>query len=66
MSFDLRRLIGVLFEAAFVDFTSRFTERARVVEEREFFAQIALDLLLTPPLEAENVALLFPFCSLVD
>lgn len=66
MSFESRRLIGVLFEGASVDFKSRFTDRARVVEEREFLAQIALDLLLTQPLEAEDVALLFPFCSFVD
>lgn len=67
MSFESPGLSCVLLEETSVDFKSRFTDRARVVEERKlFFAQIALDLLLTPPLEAEEVFLLLPFCSLVD
>lgn len=66
MSFESSWLTGVLFEEASVDFKSRFTDRARVVEEREFFVQIALDLLLTPPLEAGDTFLRLCFCSLVD
>ena len=49
-----------------MDFKSRFTDRARGLEEREFFTQIALDLLLKPPLEVEDVFLLLTFCSLVE
>lgn len=66
MSFESPGLVAVLFEGASVDFKSRFTDRARVVEEREFFAQIAFDLMLTPPLGTEKVFLLLLFCSLVD
>ena len=66
MSFESPGLSCVLFGEASVDFKSRFTDRARMVEERKFLAQIALDLLLTLSLEAEEVFLLLPFCSLVD
>lgn len=66
MPIESSTLTGVLFEGVSVDFKSRFTDRARVVEEREFFVQIALDFLLTPPLGVGDVFLLLPFCPLVD
>jgi len=66
MPIESSTLTGVLFEGVSVDFKSRFTDRARVVEEREFFVQIALDFLLTPPLGVGDVFLLLSFCPLVD
>lgn len=59
------RLAGFLFEGASVDFKAGLADRTRVVEDREFFAVIALDLMLTSTLEVEEVFLVFFVFSLV-